>query len=108
MARARQTPADPREERASRMSRSQSPRYRIVCVAGARPNMMKVAPLMRAFGRDARFDPRLVHTGLHYDPVLRDVLFEELALPQPDAFLGIGSGSHAVQTGGLMLALDPV
>ena len=108
MPRARQTSADPREERASTMSRSQSPRYRLVCVAGARPNMMKVAPLMRAFGRDARFDPRLVHTGQHYDPAMRDVLFEELALPQPDAFLGIGSESHAVQTGRLMLALDPV
>jgi UDP-N-acetylglucosamine 2-epimerase (non-hydrolysing) len=70
--------------------------------------MMKVAPLMRAFGRDARFDPRLVHTGQHYDPAMRDVLFEELALPQPDAFLGVGSESHAVQTGRLMLALDPV
>jgi UDP-N-acetylglucosamine 2-epimerase (non-hydrolysing) len=70
--------------------------------------MMKVAPLMRAFGRDSRFDPRLVHTGQHYDPAMRDVLFEELALPQPDAFLGIGSESHAVQTGRLMLALDPV
>jgi len=83
-------------------------RYRIICVAGARPNLMKVAPLMRAFARDSRLEPLLVHTGQHYDPAMHDVLFEDLALPPPDAFLGIGSASHAVQTGRLMLALEPV
>jgi UDP-N-acetylglucosamine 2-epimerase (non-hydrolysing) len=90
------------------MSGSQSPCYRIVCVAGARPNLMKVAPLMRAFARDSRFEPRLIHTGQHYDPAMHDVFFADLGLAPPEAFLGIGSGSHGAQTGRLMIALEPV
>src|SRR5262249_50420231 len=82
-------------------------RYRVLCVAGARPNMMKVAPLMRAFARAASLEPWLVHTGQHYDAAMKDVFFEELGLPEPDAFLGVGSGSHAAQTGRLFLALEP-
>jgi UDP-N-acetylglucosamine 2-epimerase (non-hydrolysing) len=90
------------------MSGSQSPRHRIACVAGARPNMIKVAPLMRAIAADPRLEARLIHTGQHYDPAMRDVFFEELALPPPDAVLDIGSVSQAAQTGRLLLALEPV
>src|SRR5262245_25246385 len=83
-------------------------RFRVLCVAGARPNMMKVAPLMRAFARIPSLEPLLVHTGQHYDAAMKDIFFEELGMSEPDAFLGVGSGSHATQTGRLFLALEPV
>ena len=83
-------------------------RHRVLCVAGARPNMMKVAPLMRAFARVPALAPLLIHTGQHYDAAMKDVFFEELGLKEPDAFLGVGSGSHAAQTGRLFLAIEPV
>jgi UDP-N-acetylglucosamine 2-epimerase (non-hydrolysing) len=68
---------------------------RVCFVVGARPNFMKAAPVLR--GLEA-FDPLLVHTGQHYDPEMSDVFISELGLPQPDVFLGVGSGSHAEQT----------
>lgn len=82
--------------------------WRILCVAGARPNFMKIAPLLRAFGRDSRFEARLVHTGQHYDDKLSKVFFEELAIPRPDIELEVGSGSHAQQTAEIMKRFEPV
>jgi UDP-N-acetylglucosamine 2-epimerase (non-hydrolysing) len=81
-------------------------RVRVVCIAGARPNFVKVAPLLRALRARPLFDARLVHTGQHQDPCLSSVFFQELAIPAPDAHLGIGSGTHARQTGDMMAALE--
>lgn len=67
-------------------------------VAGARPNFVKVAPVVNAIQRHDRLRFRIVHTGQHYDPALSDVLFEELRIPRPEVHLGVGSGSHGAQT----------
>ncbi len=81
----------------------------IIIVAGARPNFMKVAPLLKEISRyPGLFAPKLVHTGQHYDVDMSDVFFEELELPRPDRFLGVGSGSHAEQTAKIMLAFEKV
>jgi UDP-N-acetylglucosamine 2-epimerase (non-hydrolysing) len=81
----------------------------LLCVVGARPNYMKMAPLLRAFRSEAVLPPAvLVHTGQHYDPMLNDRLFEDLALPRPDINLGVGSGTHAVQTAEVMRRFEPV
>jgi UDP-N-acetylglucosamine 2-epimerase (non-hydrolysing) len=69
---------------------------------------MKIAPLLRAFARDQRFDAKLVHTGQHYDDKLSKVFFEELAIPRPDIELEVGSGSHAQQTAEIMKRFEPV
>ena len=69
---------------------------------------MKIAPLLRAFARDARFEARLVHTGQHYDDKLSKVFFDELAIPRPDIELEVGSGSHAQQTAEIMKRFEPV
>ena len=81
---------------------------RIMVVAGARPNFMKVAPLLREIRRQPEIEPFLVHTGQHYDPNLSAVFFSELGIDAPDVRLNIGSGSHAEQTAKIMLALEPV
>lgn len=78
-----------------------------VCVAGARPNFMKVAPVLRALDRHG-IATTLVHTGQHYDAAMSDVFFDELGIPEPDVHLGIGSGSHAAQTAAVMVAFEPV
>ena len=67
-------------------------------VAGARPNFMKLAPVMRAIRARGELEPRIVHTGQHYDYGMNDVFFEELGIPQPDVHLEVGSGSHGAQT----------
>jgi UDP-N-acetylglucosamine 2-epimerase (non-hydrolysing) len=89
---------------------------RVLYVVGARPNFVKVAPVVAAgeawnaaaLPSDLRFDQTLVHTGQHYDAALSDVFFEQLGLPEPDVFLGVGSGTQAVQTARLLEALEPV
>jgi UDP-N-acetylglucosamine 2-epimerase (non-hydrolysing) len=82
---------------------------RLLLVAGARPNFMKVAPLLREFrDRPDLFDARLVHTGQHYDEAMSDVFFQELEIPKPDIHLGVGSGSHAAQTARVMEAFEKV
>jgi UDP-N-acetylglucosamine 2-epimerase (non-hydrolysing) len=82
---------------------------RILHVVGARPNYMKVAPIMREMARFPDFfEQRLVHTGQHYDSLMSDVFFDELDLPEPDLNLGVGSGSHAWQTAQVMLRFEPV
>jgi len=80
---------------------------RLTLVAGARPNFMKIAPLIRAFvTRPEVFEWRLVHTGQHYDHDMNDVFFEELAIPAPHARLGCGGGTHATQTAAIMVAFE--
>ena len=75
-------------------------------IAAARPNFMKVAPLFHALGRAEGFEPVLVHTGQHYDANMSDAFFADLGLPRPNHHLGVGSGSHAEQTGGVMIAYE--
>src|SRR4051812_50077072 len=77
---------------------------RVHLIAAARPNFMKVAPLWHALAAAPDFAPVLVHTGQHYDANMSDAFFADLRLPEPDHHLGIGSGSHAEQTGGGMIA----
>ena len=80
---------------------------KIVLVAGARPNFMKVAPIIREFRKHEEvFDWRLVHTGQHYDHGMSDVFFEELGIPQPNFHMGAGGGSHAEQTARIMMAFE--
>jgi UDP-N-acetylglucosamine 2-epimerase (non-hydrolysing) len=81
--------------------------FRILCVVGARPNFMKIAPLMRAFAAEPRLESVLVHTGQHYDRAMKSAFFEELDIPEPDVDLGVGSGSHAVQTAEIMRRFEP-
>ncbi len=81
----------------------------IVCVVGARPNFMKMAPILRAFAAHVPPMPALlVHTGQHYDRNMSDRLFEDLRLPRPDINLEVGSGTHAVQTAEVMRRFEPV
>jgi UDP-N-acetylglucosamine 2-epimerase (non-hydrolysing) len=80
----------------------------ITCIVGARPNFMKVAPILEAAAAHPALTTQLVHTGQHYDVKMSDTFFEELGLPEPDIYLGIGSGSHAAQTARVMIAFDEV
>lgn len=90
--------------------------FKVLIIAGARPNFMKVAPLIKAIvARNSRCrdgEPRvawkLVHTGQHYDQKMSDIFFEELGIPAPDINLGVGSGSHAAQTANIMSRFEPV
>lgn len=79
----------------------------LVLVAGARPNFMKVAPILRALGAMSAPFPRvLVHTGQHYDASMSDVFFRELEIPAPDVHLNAGSGSHGAQTARVLMAFE--
>lgn len=81
----------------------------VICVVGARPNFMKMAPILRAFAAHQPAIPTLLlHTGQHYDKDMNDKLFEDLRLPHPDINLEVGSGSHAVQTAEIMKRFEPV
>jgi len=80
---------------------------RIVCVAGARPNYMKVKPVMDAL-EERGAEVVLVHTGQHYDAAMNDVFFSDLGIRPPDRYLQVGSGSHASQTGKVMAAFEPL
>jgi UDP-N-acetylglucosamine 2-epimerase (non-hydrolysing) len=85
----------------------------ILHVVGARPNFMKAAPVLRALAAQAGSDQTklrqtLVHTGQHYDAAMSQVFFQQLDMPEPDCNLGVGSGTHAQQTAGVMLAFEPV
>jgi len=82
---------------------------KVIHVVGARPNFMKVAPLTAEMAQYPEiFHQTLVHTGQHYDDNMSKVFFEDLDIPQPDIYLGVGSGSHAEQTARVMLAFEPV
>jgi UDP-N-acetylglucosamine 2-epimerase (non-hydrolysing) len=79
---------------------------RIACIVGARPNFMKMAPILRAFEQYEDVEPVLIHTGQHYDAMLSGVFFEELGIRAPDISLEVGSGSHAAQTARLLVRLE--
>jgi UDP-N-acetylglucosamine 2-epimerase (non-hydrolysing) len=82
---------------------------KVINVVGARPNFMKVAPVVEAMRRRAgEFAPLVVHTGQHYDARMSDDFFRDLGLPDPDVHLGVGSGSHAQQTALVMQRFEPV
>lgn len=80
---------------------------KIVSVVGARPQFVKLAPIAKA-ADVASVDHVIVHTGQHYDPMLSDVFFDDLGIAAPDVHLGVGSGSHGMQTGAMLGALDAV
>ena len=89
-------------------------RLKILTVVGARPNFMKVAPIIRAVHdhnkkrTDLQIDHLLVHTGQHYDQAMSDSFFADLGLPTPDVHLGVGSGSHTQQTADVMKKFEEV
>jgi len=87
----------------------QSAPYKILCIAGARPNFMKIAPILSAIQRvPERLTGCLVHTGQHYDVAMNHTFFEQLGIPAPDVNLEVGSASHAVQTAEIMRRFEPV
>ncbi|MEE2937383.1 MAG: UDP-N-acetylglucosamine 2-epimerase (non-hydrolyzing) [Planctomycetota bacterium] len=81
---------------------------RFAMVAGARPNFMKIAPILRQLDQQDSVQTTLIHTGQHYDRNLSDIFFEELGIRKPDVALGVGSGSHAQQTADVMVAIENV
>ena len=82
---------------------------KLFLVAAARPNFMKVAPIWRALQQyPEAFDPHLIHTGQHYDSNMSEIFFADLGLPQPHFHLGVGSGTHAEQTAGVMMAFEKI
>ena len=89
------------------MIRNNPDRPRLMVIAGARPNFVKVAALLHAC-RELQVPFCLVHTGQHYDKDLSDVFFDQLEIPRPDHSLGVGSGSHAAQTARIMTAFEPL
>jgi len=85
-----------------------SQRVKIVNVVGARPNLPKIAPLLREMQRRPEIEPILVHTGQHYDEGLSDIFFRQMGIPAPQVNLGVGSGSHAVQTAEILKRIEPL
>lgn len=80
----------------------------ILNICGARPNFMKIAPLMRAYKQHPNITPLLIHTGQHYDANMSELFFKQLNIPEPDLNLEVGSGSHATQTAEIMKRFEPV
>ncbi len=87
---------------------SKNCRIKIINVVGARPNFVKIAPIMRELRNHSFFEPILVHTGQHYTKSMNEYFFEDLGIPNPDYSLGVGSGSHAVQTAKIMTEFEKV
>ncbi len=84
-------------------------KFRVHLIAGARPNFMKIAPIIRELKKHSdRIHFQLIHTGQHYDASMSDIFFEELEIPDPDFHLNVGSGSHADQTARIMMAYEPI
>src|SRR6202522_4678186 len=81
---------------------------KVLHIVGARPNFMKVAPVMNALRTREHVVQTLVHTGQHYDANMSDVFFEQLGIPAPDVNLAVGSGTHARQTAEIMTRFEPV
>ncbi|HEY3412170.1 MAG TPA: UDP-N-acetylglucosamine 2-epimerase (non-hydrolyzing) [Armatimonadota bacterium] len=81
---------------------------KLICVGGARPNFMKLAPLVRLLRGDDRFQTLLVNTGQHYDDQMSGQFFRDLGMPEPDYQMEVGSGSHAVQTGEIMKRFETI
>ena len=84
------------------------PKPLFLCVCGARPNFVKVAPVVDALAKTGEAETLLVHTGQHYDDKMSRLFFDELGIPKPDVNLEVGSGSHATQTAEVMKRLEPV
>jgi len=83
-------------------------KHKIACIAGARPNFMKIAPLVKEMSNDVFFHPLIVHTGQHYDEKMSELFFDNLKIPKPDINLGVGSASHAEQTAKIMIEYEKV
>ena len=81
---------------------------RVICVCGARPNFVKIAPIVRAFEKEGGFEILLVHTGQHYDANMSKLFFNDLGIPKPDVNLEVGSSSHATQTSNIMMRFEPI
>lgn len=81
---------------------------KIDCIVGARPNFVKIAPIMRAFQATRSTRVRLIHTGQHYDVAMNEIFFQELGIPDPDINLEVGSGTNTEQTARIMLGLEPI
>ena len=81
---------------------------KIANIVGARPNLVKIAPLLRAMREHPEIQPLLVHTGQHYDEKLSDIFFRQMAIPEPDVNLEVGSGSQAFQTAEILKRIEPV
>ncbi len=81
---------------------------KILNVVGARPNFMKIAPLHRAFSQHPYIESKILHTGQHYDAKMSDIFFNQLELPKPDFYLGVGGGSHTFQKAHVMLKFEEV
>jgi UDP-N-acetylglucosamine 2-epimerase (non-hydrolysing) len=81
---------------------------KILCIVGARPNFMKIAPILEALKDYPRLRPFLVHTGQHYDEAMSKAFFDDLGIPKPDLNLEVGSGTHAEQTAAIMARFEPV
>ena len=81
-------------------------KVRIINVVGARPNFMKMAPIYQCMLAEPRFDPYLIHTGQHYDHAMSELFFQQLGLPEPHRYLGVGSGQHGEQTGKIMMDFE--
>ncbi len=80
--------------------------FRIACIAGARPNFMKIAPIMRALAHSKVLEGVVIHTGQHYDKAMSDTFFGELGIPEPFLNLGVGSATHGRQTGQIMITFE--
>src|SRR6266571_4241946 len=90
------------------LSQSAGGEMKIANIVGARPNLVKIAPLLREMRKHPRIQPVLVHTGQHYDAKLSTVFFRQMGIPEPDVNLEVGSGSHAWQTGEILKRIEPV
>lgn len=82
--------------------------YRIINIVGARPNLPKIAPLIREMQRHPEIEPLLVHTGQHYDENLSNIFFRQMGIPEPHMNLGVGSGTHAEQTAEILKRVEPI
>jgi UDP-N-acetylglucosamine 2-epimerase (non-hydrolysing) len=85
-----------------------NPRFRIINIVGARPNLPKIAPLIREMQRHPEIEPLLVHTGQHYDENLSNIFFRQMGIPAPHMNLGVGSGTHAEQTAEILKRVEPI
>ena len=83
-------------------------KIKVMNVVGARPNFMKIAPIISEMNKHTEFELKLLHTGQHYDDEMSRFFFEDLRIPEPDIYLGIGSGNHGEQTGKIMIEFEKV
>src|SRR5580704_15926729 len=83
-------------------------RLKIINIVGARPNLPKIAPIIREMQRHPEIEPLLVHTGQHYDENLSNIFFRQMGIPAPQINLGVGSGTHAEQTGEILKRVEPI